>query len=540
VDEQSTGGVDRRTVLRGLVAGTAAAAVGASGVFAYRATRDDDSTPPEIPGDRGPSRAPGGALDEQVPQRDRDDEGYEVIGEGSREVAVTDGDELHDAIAEAEPGTKIVLASGVYSRPGGFVISDKRGTRDGGLTIEAAEQGGPVFRESASFLIRDCSHVVIRGIRHEGSVADGDQYLRHAFTMADSDHVRITRTHVVMDDASGDSIADNDYVYIEGTSERNRIDHCYFGPKTTIGTFIYIRMNDQGTQVCQLTTIDHNHFDRLSGLASSQYEPVRLGHSDAQDSSALTLFEYNLLTDCVADNEFISVKSSDNVIRYNTFRGMFGALVLRNGDRNDVYGNFWFGQRREESGGITVNDGTGHRLWNNYLFGLTAQESNRPGGVIFEVLDEQAEQVSDCVFVHNSIVDCARPLLLGRDRGSDYPYQPVGITVADNLIVSPTSPLVERDDGAEVTLAGNVLAESTVDEAVRTDAATGAVALERNGDDLVGPAPGGLPRASRRWPMVTEDAQGRPRDRAVVGALERGGTPAHSPLTPQNVGPDSP
>jgi hypothetical protein len=513
-------------------------ALGATGVVAYRATRDD-GPPPETPGAQGPSRSPGGALDRQVSERNRGDDGYEMIGEGSREVTVADGDELHAAIGEAEPGTKIVLASGVYSRPGGFVIAGKRGTRDSGLTIEAAEQGAAVFRGSASVLVRDSSHVVIRGIRHEGEVADGDQYLRHAVTITDADHVRITRSHIVMDDASGDSIADNDYVYIDGTSERNRIDHCVFGPKTTIGTFVYIRMNEAGTQVCQLTTIDHNHFDRLSGLPSSQYEPVRLGHSDAQDSSGLTLFEYNLMTDCVADNEFVSVKSSDNVLRYNTFRGMFGALVLRNGDRNDVYGNMWFGDGREESGGITVNDGTGHRLWNNYLSGLTAEESNRPGGVIFEVLDEEGEQVGDCVFVHNSIVDCARPLLVGRDRGGDYPYQPLGITVADNLIVSPTSPLVERNDDAEVTLAGNVLSESSADEA-EAGAATGAVTLERNGDDLVGPAQGGLPRASRRWAMVTEDIQGRPRDQAVVGALERGGTPSRRPLTSQDVGPDSP
>jgi hypothetical protein len=538
MDQQRSARVDRRTVLRGLAAGTAVGVAGISGVWAYR-TLLVDASPPAVDDDQALSRAPGGALDQQVPQRDVGEDGYEIIGEGSRVVTVSDGDDLHDAIQQAQPGTKIVLASGVYSRPGGFSVTGKRGTRDSGLTIEAAEQGGAVLQGPSSFLIRDCSHVVIRGIRHEGSVADSEEYERHAFTIADCDHVRITRNHVVMESASGDDVEDNDYVLIEGSSQRNRIDHCYFGPKTTIGTFVYIRMNRRGTQVCRLTTIDHNHFDSLSGPASSHYEPVRLGHGDAQDSSAFTLFEYNLMTGCVADNEFISVKSSDNVIRYNTFRGMFGALVLRNGNRNDIYGNFWFGEGREESGGITVNDGTGHRLWNNYLSGLTAEASNRPGGVIFEVVEKAREQVNDCVFVHNSIIECARPLLLGRDRGAEFPYQPVGITVADNLIVGPTSPLIEQDDAAEVTLSGNVVSDSTVDSMVpRSDTAAGAVALEHNGDDLVVPAPG-LRQASDRWPMVVEDAQGRRRDRAVVGALERAGAPARGPLTARDVGPDS-
>lgn len=531
--------VGRRKVLKGLAAGTAVVAASASGGFLYRAATRDSPTPAT---DTGPSRGPGGALDRQVSASEADDDGYEAIGEGSREVAVADGDELAGAIAAAEPGTKIVLAAGMYSRPEGFVIRDLRGTRDAGLTIEAREQGGAVFRDTASFLIRDCSHVVIRGIRHEGVVSGGDQYKRNAFTISNSDHVRITRNHVVMDDATGDEIADNDYVYIEGTSERNRIDHCYFGPKTTIGTFIYIRMNDEGTQVCQLTTIDHNHFDNLTGLASSQYEPVRLGHGEAQDSSALTLFEYNLMTDCVADNEFISVKSSDNVIRYNTFRGMFGALVLRNGNRNDIYGNFWFGEGREESGGITVNDGTGHRLWNNYLHGLTADASNRPGGIIFEVVEDAGEQITRCDFVYNSIVECARPIQIGRDRGEDYPYQPVGITVANNLVAASAEPFIEQDDGAEATLSGNVLTESGPGTAGAGQVGQGSesVVLERNGADLVGPAPGGLPQAAGRWQMVTEDAQGRPRESsAVVGALEPEGSVSRRPLTAQDVGPES-
>ena len=539
MDEQHEDGVDRRTVLRGLLAGGLVITAAGGGLIYRQATTD--TTPPTEPGDDSPSRAAGGVLDEKVPDRDTDDEGYEIIGEGTREVAVADGNELQDAIDQAEPGAKIVLASGVYTRDGGFVVAGKRGTRDRGLTIEAQEQGGAVFRERSSFLIRDCSHVVIRGIRHEGIVEDDPQHMQHAFMILDSDHVRITRNHVVMDDATGADVRDNDYVIIEGSSERNRIDHCYLGPKSTIGTFIYIRMNSAGTQVCQLTTIDHNHFDSLSGEPSSQYEPVRLGHSDAQNSSGLTLFEHNLMTDCVADDEFISVKSSDNVIRYNTFRGMFGALVLRNGDRNDVYGNFWFGEDREASGGITVNDGTGHRIWNNYLFGLTAEESNRPGGIVFEVLDFEEDQVNRCSFVHNSIIDCARPVLVGRDRGDEYPYQPFDITVADNLIVAPTSPLIEADDGAEATLEGNVLSESEAEAAQPlTDADNRSFTLERNDDDLLLPAPGGSPRATRRWPMITEDAQGRPRrGPGAVGALEAGGTPARAPLTPADVGPAS-
>ena len=525
--------VDRRTFLRGLAAGTGVAVVGASGGLLYLWANGRSS------GADGAPASPGGSPQEQVSPEALDTEGYEAIGEGTREVRVSDGQGLVDAIAEAQPGAKIVLASGMYSSTEGFQIRDKRGTRDQGLTIEAEQTGEAVFAESASFLVRNCSHVVIRGIRHEGLVADAGtaEFPKHAVTIADSDHVRITRNHIVMDDATGDEVADNDYVFIEGSSSRNRIDHCYFGPKTTIGTFVYIRMDDSGSQVCQYTTIDHNHFDRLIGEPSSQYEPVRLGHSDAQNSSAFTVFEHNLMTDCVADDEFISVKSSDNVIRYNTFRGMFGALVLRNGNRTDVYGNFWFGDGREEAGGITVNDGTGHRLWNNYLSELTSQESNRPGGVVFEVLDTAEDQVTDCVFVHNSIIDCARPVQLGRDRGGEYAYQPVGITVANNLLVGEV-PAIEDGGATDVTLEGNVEREAMDDDG---DGSQGQTDLQRTVDDLVAPGPDGAlsGAAVGRWPMVTEDVLGRRRGTpAAVGAIENSSAAAsRPPLTAEDVGP---
>jgi hypothetical protein len=532
MSEWSQRAQDRRTVLRGLLAGAGVAAVGTTAALYWRSNGEPSAGEVATPS-QGNGWGQGTAAAEASPTETASEaEGYEVIGEGSREVRVSDGRELIDAIAEAQPGSKIVLANGVYSYPDGFQIRGKRGTRDEGFTIEAEQTGEAVFVESASFLIQDCSHVVIRGIRHEGRVSapGGAEFPKHAFTIHDSDHVRVTRNHIVMDDATGDEINDNDYVLFSGSSQRNRVDHCYFGPKTTIGTFIYIRMGDSGSQVCQYTTIDHNHFDRLMGEPSSQYEPVRLGHSDAQNSSAFTLFEYNLMTDCVADDEFISVKSSDNVIRYNTFRAMFGALVLRNGNRTDVYGNFWFGEGRDMAGGITVNDGTGHRLWNNYLSGLTSEESNRPGGIIFEVLDYAEDQVTDCVFVHNSIIDCARPVQLGRDRGAGYPYQPVGITVANNLIVGAET-AIEEGGAQDVMLEGNV----------ERAAGEGWGGLVRTSSGLLAPGAGSAlaDAAVGRWAIVTDDALGRRRTApAAVGALEDdSGAATRRPLTAADVGP---
>ncbi|MEL6824276.1 MAG: chondroitinase-B domain-containing protein, partial [Calditrichota bacterium] len=47
----------------------------------------------------------------------------------------------------------------------------------------------------------------------------------------------------------------------------------------------------------------------------------------------------------------MSVKTCDNIIRYNTFRRSKGTLSLRHGNRNVVDGNFFLGEGKEGTGG---------------------------------------------------------------------------------------------------------------------------------------------------------------------------------------------
>lgn len=540
--------VDRRTVFKAVAGG---AVVAAGGTTAFALANGSPAVAPRT-NPTELAQPPRDTRSEMTPGEVDVDEGggYERIGEGDRRIDVSDGDQLADALSVAEPGHRIVLADGDYTYAGGFVLRGVRGSASRGVTVEAANTGAAVFVGAAGVLVDDCAHVVIRGIRHRGELT-GPDHEKHAFTIADSDHVRITRCYLEMDNSTGDEIRDNDYVFIDGTSRRNRVDHCRFGPKSTIGTFIYIKADDDLEQVCQLTTVDHNHFAGLTGEANSNYEPVRMGHGEAGRSSAFTLFEHNLMTDCVADDEFVSVKSSDNVIRYNTFRRMFGALVLRVGSRNDVYANFWFGDGETRSGGITVNDGTGHRIWNNYLADLGSEESNRPGGVIFEVLDSADAQVTDSVLAFNSILNCPRPVIIGRDRSEpEYRFQPDSITVADNLLLPSASfAAIEQasEDGA-ARFDGNVVAPSEGSNAGRDSGVAVVDAQLSEQGELLAPDIGTdlAADAAPRLGFVEHDATGRQRPpRPTVGAVEPvddGDDPRAwpiAPLTPDDVGPES-
>ncbi len=93
--------------------------------------------------------------------------------------------------------------------------------------------------------------------------------------------------------------------------------------------------------------IDHNHFHDFPELGLNGFECMNIGRGP-QDALVpnFTLVESNLFERVLRDQEVISVKSSDNTIQFNTFKGNFGpgarekySLNIRQGNRNRVIGN---------------------------------------------------------------------------------------------------------------------------------------------------------------------------------------------------------
>ena len=88
------------------------------------------------------------------------------------------------------------------------------------------------------------------------------------------------------------------------------------------------------------------------------------------DQDAFSMFEYNLLErvdgECA---EVISLKSSSNVIRHNTFLDTNGSIYFRAGNRNTVYGNYFLGCGKKGSGGVRIY-GEEQKVSDNYFSGL--------------------------------------------------------------------------------------------------------------------------------------------------------------------------
>lgn len=447
------------------------------------------------------------------------------------DVLVADSAALASAMSAATAGTTIVLADGDYAIG---KLSAKLGTRDAPVTIRAAHPG--LARVTGGQLeVKDSAYVVVRGL---------DWVNTNTLKLTASRYVRLTDNHFRLGTASG-----THWVLVSGeNSGHNRIDHNTFEHKTVLGN--YVTVYGGQSQVSQYDRIDHNLFADEAAQDTNGGEAVRLGVSQLSESSAHATVEYNLFEDCDGDAEIVSVKTSDNTVRYNTFRESAGVLSARRGDRNAFYGNVFLGNGKSGTGGIRLY-GEDQLVYDNYFAGLTGSGFTAAiqldGGTVTADADHTdpslwAEhwQVRHAVVTHNTFVGNASNV----DTGANYTYPPVDSVVADNVVVGSTGPLYHEakpptgqaylGNVAWPTGAATVGLDLPADQIRVADprlVADGEIAHLAAGSPAVDAATGD-------FPYVTDDVDGQPRDaRPDIGADELSIAPvARHPLTVADVG----
>ncbi len=405
----------------------------------------DASPPPPASGDAAPA-APTGALGDVLPPC-------------LRTVDVATAEALAPALTGVQPGDCLVLADGTYP----FPPITARGTAVAPIVIRAANRGKATVAGNVELM--GAAYVVVEGLQYTGM---------GSAIASSSDGCRITRSRFQLGVARA-----------TGTAKYTRIDRNEFGPKAS-GNGHYIH----ATEMSEFTQIDRNYLHDATGGGTSR-DAVSLGCCGPEFDYHMTgnVMEYNLLVNCSSDAEYVSIKSSGNTVRYNTFRRNGGTMTLRAGRKSEIHGNFFFG-----GGGIRAYDDD-HKIWNNYIETGTALRADGDGG--------GHAPLRRATIVHNTFLGS---VTIG---GS-------GNTVANNI----------GGGGG----AGNLSAA--------------AAGLTRSGEILAIPATSGaIDKAVGSYPFVLDDLQGQPRATPDIGADEHATTPAlplRRPLTPADVGPDAP
>ncbi|MGQ7947367.1 chondroitinase-B domain-containing protein [Flavobacterium sp. WC2509] len=391
------------------------------------------------------------------------------------------------AVSAAVPGSTIIVKNGTY--PDFITSISKIGTAQNPITIKAETVGGVVLTGNSNFGIKKSAYINFEGFVFN---CTGNSTL---IKLEASNNVRITKNVFEQTATAAVKIS---WIVVVGTfddytfqmlSHHNRIDHNIFKNKLTMGNFITMdgTYNQARTENYQShhDRIDHNYFYNNSPRAENEKESIRIGNSQLCNSSGYTTVEFNLFEDCDGDPEIVSVKSNDNLVRYNTFNRSIGSLTLRQGARTRVEGNYFFGGGKADAvyvpnpqttppttpqpihtGGIRVY-GTDHVIVNNYFEGLQGTIWDAPialtqGDVITgqstdPSLHYRPERIT---LAYNTLVNNTYGIELGYTRADgSYNKKLADITIANNIVVGSQNNLVKyfADQQGAITWANNIM-----------------------------------------------------------------------------------
>jgi poly(beta-D-mannuronate) lyase len=312
------------------------------------------------------------------------------------------------------------------------------------------------------FILTGAEHLILEGLNFESTNGPAVELRGCSYVQITRNVFRLKETQrglwIYIDGVKGDSVR---------LSHHNRIDHNLFEKKSQLGNFITIEGTMRAQpQVSQYDRIDHNLFADIGPRAENVLEAIRVGAAEYSLSSGYTIVENNLFERCDGDPEYISIKSSDDTIRNNTFRECLGSLSLRHGNRNTVEGNYIIGNGRTgtflDSTGKTWTLGTGGvrfygngmRILNNYFEGLTG----RRWDATFAITSGNAEygdgqpltkhfRIQDATIAGNTLVDNLSNFEIGYDgdgfQGNWWRLPPRGMRIENNVIVGSRDTLIK-------------------------------------------------------------------------------------------------
>jgi len=298
---------------------------------------------------------------------------------------------MQDAINHATPFDTIALANGTYKN-NAFHIST------GNITIMAANPGG-VFLNGTNDILISGNHVTFSGFQFtSGSTQDIV--------------IRINGNHDFINQLNFNGYSAQKYINIQG--QYDTVAYCNFEKKPNgapQGDLIHIAPNDFGPNYA---TIRYCSFQNMKGKGGDNgNECIRIANGAQSTSKCRTVVEYCYFENTGdGDSEAISVKSCENVLRFNTFRNNQKAMmVFRNGNNNVAYGNFFI-----NAGGIRIKDANNIYCYNNY-FENSGQEGEM-NTVTFSKVDEGHQQ--NINFIHNTFVDCYQILFSDQEKDNTW------------------------------------------------------------------------------------------------------------------------
>jgi poly(beta-D-mannuronate) lyase len=404
-------------------------------------------------------------------------------------ITVSSLPELQNAINNAVPGDAIILKNGLYTATEDILIS-KQGTAAQPIAIAAQSIGEAEITGTGGFkLVSPAAYIIIKGFKFthsasKASIGGGTSFCRWTQNLFETP-------------------GDGEDLLLNGNDQE--VDHNTFQNKHAMGRFIAVR--GEGHQIAQRLWIHHNYFFNFTQQHGNGAEALQFGLSGFSLSSSNSLVEYNLFEQCAGENELISVKSSAVTLRYNTIRDCPAQFTLRHGNRNIIYGNYFF-----NTPGLRIF-GDDHLIYSNYFENCDpAIMVGNGDGEVADGAQLTAHDRPDRVLIaFNTLVDNKKNIVqTGRKNGLGATL----ITVAYNIIQGGGPAAAIAGPYTDPVWVGNILFRTGGNGDMPSEGGRKAdPMLARDGSGTFhlrqgSPAIGAV---SGAYPGVTADMDGQPR-----------------------------
>ena len=293
---------------------------------------------------------------------------------------------LQTAVTNSTSGDIINLANGHYSNCN-LTISKSN------IIVQAATPGG-AFLDGTSIISISGNNNSFGGFQFTANV-----------TASGTNTIAVTGNSNTITQLNFNGYSADHFLYITG--QYNVVSYCNFQNKLAVmtakaGTGDMVQIIPNTTNP-GYNTIRYCSFLHMPGMGGDYgNECIRIGNSTVSTFISRTVIEYCYFEDTgLGDSEAISVKSRENILRYNTMNNNPNAMFcFRNGDNNVAYSNFFI-----NSGGIRVKEANNIFCYNNYFekSGLTGTMN----AVTYIYDTSNSTYVLDNInFLHNTFVDC--------------------------------------------------------------------------------------------------------------------------------------
>ena len=365
-------------------------------------------------------------------------------------------DEFNQAVADAQPGTVITMANGVWTDV--ELVLKGKGEEGNPIKLQA-ETPGQVIISGQSNLSFSGEYIEVSNLVFKDGHTPTSAVISYRTGVDElANNSRVTNC-VIDGFANPERFTGDHWVFMYG--KNNRFDSNSLIGKSNRGVTMAVKMDTEASRDNK-HIIENNYFGPRPVFGSNEGETLRIGTSHFSREFSNTTVRNNYFDRVNGEHEIVSNKSCGNEFRNNVFFECQGTLTMRHGTNTLVENNYFLGNGKQNTGGIRIINEY-QTVRKNYLTGLTGRRF-RGALVIMNGVPNSPinryNQVVDSYMENNIVINCDYiQLCAGSDE--ERSATPTGSSFKNNLILGNTNPnpFTIFDDVSGIEFAGNLMSE---------------------------------------------------------------------------------